>query len=113
MKLYATIESNRAKKGQGGDWLNLDIYTTNREMPTHKIIVRGGEGVITINALYYHFGAWRSLKTIDTVYINDDGKAKKQTGDTCSCVGCNKPSCGRYLDGQPLCGTHAAQADGY
>lgn len=32
MKLYATIESERAKKGQGGKHLNIDILDENKNL---------------------------------------------------------------------------------
>lgn len=83
MKLYATIESNRAKKGQGGDWLDIDIFTTNREEASHRVLVRESAGEITIRIQRKHFGKWYESKEIDTVYINaPETKGNKQKGET-------------------------------
>ncbi len=31
MKLYATVTSERATKGQGGEWLDIKVTDTNKE----------------------------------------------------------------------------------
>lgn len=43
MKLYGTIESNRAKKGQGGDYLNIEIKDEqeNKIFELYARIVQG------------------------------------------------------------------------
>jgi hypothetical protein len=76
MKLYATVTSERATKGQGGEWLDIEIFTTNQQDPTHKIEVREGAGQITISMKRKHFGKWYASKEVDTIYTNI--KANKQ-----------------------------------
>lgn len=46
MKLYASVTSERATKGQGGEYLEIDIYGTDRTSP--KYYVRVTEGVIEL-----------------------------------------------------------------
>ncbi len=82
MKFYATIESNRAKKGQGGDYLNIEIFTTSKEQPTHRVRVSDNAttGDISLILQAYHFGKWRDTKA---ERIFTEAKAKKQTGGIC------------------------------
>jgi hypothetical protein len=86
MKLYATVTSERASKGQGGEWLDIDIFTTNRENATHRVEVREKQGEITITLMRSHFGKWYNAKDIDTVYINaPKTKGEKQKGECAKC----------------------------
>ncbi len=79
MKLYATVTSERATKGQGGEYLDIDIYTTTKETPTHRISVREVPGEITITMFRKHFGRWYNSADVDTIYTNiESEKGKKQ-----------------------------------
>ena len=83
MKLYATTTSERASKGQGGNrYLDIDIYTTNREKPTHHVhvIVSPDGGVINVSLSALHFGVDKILAT-DSVYVNVPTKGEKQKDD--------------------------------
>lgn len=46
MKIYATVESERAKKGQGGDALDIVIYGEQRETLFGLKVTRPGEEYI-------------------------------------------------------------------
>lgn len=105
MKLYATVSSERASKGQGGEWLDIDIHTTDRSEPSHRIEVRESKGEITISLSRRHFGRWYGGKVLDTVFVNYEGETKgeQQKGETLEKCTHGKrvygrcPECG-YLD---------------
>lgn len=73
MKLHATAKSERGKTvaKSGNNFIDIDIFTTNREKPTHHVHVivspTGGEIAVSLSAL--HFGVDRILAT-DTVFVN-------------------------------------------
>jgi hypothetical protein len=133
MKLYATVTSERASKGQGGnDFLEVELRAFDRETPVGHITI--DTDTDSTGKLNQYIIKWfpdgidgDSDNYTDPVILKeghkDEGeiqclregqtKGERQKGDQCNCVGCEKPSCGRYLDGQPLCNEHAAKADGY
>lgn len=87
MKFYATIKSNRATKGQGGDYLLIHISGEDRE-PLWQISV-GGDGDISIND--------NSGGVFNRAYTLIPTKAKKQKGEIpcvhyygIACMKCNK-----------------------
>lgn len=70
MIFYAKIESERASKGQGGDYLNIEVYTTNKETPTHMLRVRNNrEGNILIDFTAIFFQKERIIAR-ECLYIN-------------------------------------------
>lgn len=84
MKLYATTTSERASKGQGGNkYLDIDIFTTSKEKPTHKLKVWQNDefGHIWITLYAQHFDKWQELAS-DMIFINIvKEKGKKQQGE--------------------------------
>lgn len=70
MKYYAKIESERTTKGQGGKYLNIEVYTTNKENPTHLLRVRDSkDGNILIDFSCIFFGKERVIAR-ECLYIN-------------------------------------------
>lgn len=83
MKLYATVASERATKGQGGnDFIENKIFTTNRETPSHRLRVFYDESIGEINIVFQarHFETWRDLAT-DKIFIEATEKGEKQKGE--------------------------------
>jgi hypothetical protein len=72
MKLYATTTSERATKGQGGNYLNINIYNENGKL-SHYITV--GDDILCLyeNNPLTNFDGKLLLKT--------KIKGKKQKGD--------------------------------
>ncbi len=70
MKLHATLTSDKGYKKQSGEYLNINIFTTNKEAPTHRIEVRENAGVITVETLVHHFGKWRTFAEKSTIFVN-------------------------------------------
>lgn len=58
MKLYATTTSERASKGQGGEWLEIKISNENSEQITHFSLKIGGDGIPQLK-VYYKIGKIR------------------------------------------------------
>ena len=81
MKLYATVTSERATKGQGGEYLDIKIYTTNREAPTHTVRVREWKekSTITVDLCSVFFGKERMVAR-EVLYINKE-KGEKQKSE--------------------------------
>lgn len=102
MKLYATTTSERASKGQGGEWLDINIYNEKKEIIA-KFEVRESQYPHTeFDILYWKhtpsvsFGemAYDGNKKIDCGCRKDEFccfkhfKESKQKDD--KCVSCNK-----------------------
>ena len=76
MKLYATITSNRAMKGQGGDWLKI-IIRNDKQHCIAYINVRNGEK-IDIDVLdKIQLGIERPIQ----ICTDDDHKGERQKGE--------------------------------
>jgi hypothetical protein len=88
MKLYATIESERAKKGQGGKWLEIEIMGENKK-PLGRIIIfpaddKNRYGLISYNWLVgtsegYQIRSEGILEAKDTEIT--DKRSKQQKGE--------------------------------
>lgn len=79
MKLYATVTSERASKGQGGEYLDIEILEENKEV------------IAQIKVRNYRFGhsitLWHGNKT-DVRTFKDvamNKKGEKQKGETRKC----------------------------
>lgn len=82
MKLYATVSSERATKGQGGKYLDIEIFTTNKEHPTHRVRVWTDEktGNTMVDTYRIHFGTERQYSR-DVVFTGIETKGKRQKGE--------------------------------
>lgn len=82
MRLYATVTSERASKGQGGNkYLDIDIFTTSKENATHRIkAVYNDDGMITVSFTAIFFGGEKTL-AIDTIYTDVPIKGERQKGE--------------------------------
>lgn len=69
MKLYATVTSERASKGQGGEW--LDIKVTNSKKETILLLLISPEGSDEDGDVIH-----ASLKTADSVFLGKIGDIK-------------------------------------
>lgn len=86
MKLYATVTSERASKGQGGEYLDIVIKNEHQRIVA-RIEVRSGRLVKTIvHTLYDKTVCEPSLAAIDWMTI---GKGNKQKGEI-KCPQCGK-----------------------
>lgn len=100
MKLYATITSNRAKKGQGGDFLDIEVLNEKQQT------------IMEINITPKHIYATtfgKEAQCIDTEEF--ETKGNKQKDEVCSIVDCNEKGCGRYFNGLAVCNKHAYGID--
>jgi hypothetical protein len=78
MRLYATVTSERAKKGQGGEFLILDITDKHKRKILNLHIYEGERGYILRGSDYGMF-------KIDI----SDSKGEKQKGDCLICTTLN------------------------
>lgn len=81
MKLYATTTSERATKGQGGDFLHITITDKNKE-ELWRLYVENKDGKT-------HISLWEMDQC---VYAGNSIKGKKQKGENTvsfHCAGCN------------------------
>ena len=78
MKLYATIESERAIKGQGGEYLNINIYNESKNL-TYYINIDDGVLSLYENNPYTNFDGLLLYKT----------KLKSKTKKYCLCKDSN------------------------
>lgn len=86
MKLYATIQSERAKKGQGGKWLEIEILDENKK-PLGIVKVfpadeKNPYGLITYNWLVGTDKGWQVrsegiMEAQDTEVQDKRGKEEK------------------------------------
>jgi hypothetical protein len=92
MKLYATVSSERASKGQGGKWIDINISGEKQ-----------GIAVITVreNSTYYDLGI---VSPTETRNIRIEKKGNKQKGELCG--NCYKRQAN---EGDTLCETCAKQ----
>jgi len=72
MKLYATVTSERAKKGQGGEFLTIDITDKHKHKILNLHIYEGERGYILRGSDYGMF-------KIDI----SDSKGEKKKGENC------------------------------
>lgn len=96
MKLYASVTSERATKGQGGEYLDIEIQDSNKEL-IGKISVRRfkddvGDGI----KIFYTFADW--------VYPSNTGlieatKGENQKGELCEYCHINKADMHNDIDG--------------
>lgn len=79
MKLYATTTSERASKGQGGNWLDISIYDEekNKLVDIHVDTFRG----ITI---------YESDKNYFNIGVERKAKGKRQKGENWDCKICKR-----------------------
>ena len=79
MKLYATVTSERASKGQGGQYIEIEVMDSNR-VPRLNIKIQGtGEYQDGCEvAQIYLSGAIRLSRSF---YLPLESKSKKQKGD--------------------------------
>jgi hypothetical protein len=75
MKLYATTKSERASKGQGGEWLEITVTDKDRNI---LFAYTNKDGIQAIG--YKDGGAW----VVDEL---TNEKGEKQTGETCQTCG--------------------------
>ena len=86
MKLYATTTSERASKGQGGnEYLDIFIYTTSKEKPSHRLQVWSDDGLGKINVSFKkQIGDIFKELVSDKIYT----KGEKQKKTRCPEEGC-------------------------
>ena len=79
MKLYATIASERAKKGQGGESLNIKITGKNRELLYNIYIFMQGN-ICILNGHEWHYiePDNKFRKDFKRTAINKERKAKRR-----------------------------------
>lgn len=84
MKLYATVTSERASKGQGGNHLDIDIFTTGPDKATHHVKVREDKqtGNILVDFCATYFGKTRVIAR-ECIYIGTETKGERQKGEKC------------------------------
>jgi hypothetical protein len=98
MKLYATTTSERATKGQGGKWLNIEI-SDEKANPLWIIQVRDYD---FFNELRLIFPA-----QLKESLVFEIPKGKKQKGEKCSTKDCKN-----YAQADdPKCPAHAQLAN--
>jgi hypothetical protein len=88
MKLYATIESNRAKKGQGGDYLHIDINVGMEKVAEINVMQYGDDYIIKYQNIINGVGVGiaKELKRL---------KGKRQKGEKCISCGIIPDNLGR------------------
>lgn len=84
MKLYATVQSERASKGQGGNFLNIIVKDENKQEIARLVITKEDNG--TVIAYDYDedvaiFERWHNL---EMATANSGKKGEKQKGDECN-----------------------------
>jgi hypothetical protein len=75
MKLYATVTSERATKGQGGRTLDIKIQGENKEYLARILIGENQDGNIELSL--YRNGAIPTDTDIFPLYPNTKGKSQK------------------------------------
>lgn len=96
MKLYATVTSERATKGQGGnEFIGIDLFDSE------KIHL----GNITLKRENGNYILYLELDS-ERVSVKDETKGEKQKGDKCS--NCYKNTA---QNGLPLCESCRVQLD--
>lgn len=118
MKLYATVTSERARKGQGGnEYIEINITADRKSLLEISVSEKSKEWVIEVwdrNNKNHSF----SIPTENAIQENMAklAKGKKQNGDTIKCNNCgwsgheeqlkisgdieNCPSCGSNSEGK-------------
>jgi hypothetical protein len=92
MKLYATITSERATKGQGGNHLHIKITDKNKDELWRLYVEDKGEKT--------HISLWEMNQCM---YAGNSIKGKRQKGEKCEV--CGEP----LLDNQSISGNrHSA-----
>lgn len=90
MKLYATVQSERATKGQGGnEYLRINLTIGNAKEQASAGVVEVREISPDVFEVYYHSSTSRTRsKVINTINIRGtvfEAKAKKQKGEKHDC----------------------------
>jgi hypothetical protein len=85
MKLYATVESNRAKKGQGGDYLKIRAQDADRNTFISLDCYPEANGDIRI------VGNISGLKSIISTYKKGNKQKGEQKKDNGECAVCDAP----------------------
>jgi len=80
MKLYATVQSERATKGQGGKYLDIVINNENKEN-IFRVYVEDREDEIYAEFVEYSTGAKH-------IFSNEKTKGEKQKGENPLCKKC-------------------------
>jgi len=85
MKIYATVTSERASKGQGGNkYLEIEVKAEKlEEIPTRANIYRLSLKVED-NRLYAEFHDYSNGTTQDLITFRGQPKGEKQKGDKCA-----------------------------
>ena len=84
MKLYATVTSERASKGQGGnEYLRIAINILDEKKPSFLFIAKdNGNGEIDISFHSIEFQK-SLLRYTTTFFYNVEPKGKQQKGEIC------------------------------
>ena len=91
MKFYATVRSERASKGQGGEYLDIEIFATGRDVPTHKVKVWADQktGNVMIDLVAIRFAKERILAR-EVIFLGTEEACLM--GSACAKNGnCNNP----------------------
>lgn len=76
MKLYATVTSERASKGQGGEWLDIEVLNEHQRIVARIEVRTGGSIRTIIHTLYDKSVCASSQATIDWLKIDKGNKQK-------------------------------------
>ena len=94
MKLYATITSERATKGQGGNkYINIDLWVGDKNHPITAgsiyFRIENGEYVIMYNDYEIHRQKLPEIKGKQQKDENDELTECEGHPDNCPCMNCN------------------------
>lgn len=85
MKLYATVTSERASKGQGGnEYLDIDINANGEGQPTHRVVIRKNKDGVYVQMFAQFSGKWYPMTKPEQpyaqIFLNEE-KGEKQKGE--------------------------------
>jgi len=105
MKLYATVTSERARKGQGGnEYIEINITADRKSLLEISVSEKSKEWVIEVwdrNNKNHSF----SIPTENAIQENMAklAKGKKQKGECVECKKVHKPKCPHGVDWHEVC----------
>ena len=79
MKLYASVTSERATKGQGGnEHIEVTLYVM-APTPNYRLRAINDEllGIVYISLEHYHFSEWHMVYTTEQFYNIEETKGNK------------------------------------
>lgn len=112
MKLYATVRSERATKGQGGKWLDIEVLGEHKQ-PIARMIIKAGEIQPSLEIIYTKSEFEAPIITRQTRQLERaryEPKGNKQKDETRFCALCDEDVYAKKGDKCPLgCGSTFTQ----